>query len=94
MLVRAFIAFSFVEQMRNWILRDSENYMQTTVTIDDVLYEKALKMAAPDIDEAEIFNEAIRVFIRVRAAKRPAAAGGTTATIEDVPRRAKGLVSQ
>ena len=61
--------------------------MRTTVTIDDDLYEKALEVADPTMDKADIFREAIKTFVRVQAAKRLAALGGTMPGIQDVPRR-------
>ncbi|MDR3352195.1 MAG: type II toxin-antitoxin system VapB family antitoxin [Zoogloeaceae bacterium] len=57
-----------------------------TTTIDDVLYEKALEMADPGMSTSDIFREAIKTFIRVQAAKRLAALGGTMPEIQDVPR--------
>lgn len=50
--------------------------MRTTVTIDDKLYEKALAIADPTMDKADLFREAIKTFVRVQAAKRLAAPGG------------------
>lgn len=61
--------------------------MRTTVTIDDELYEKALAMANPGMDKADLFREAIKTFVRVQAAKRLAALGGTEPEIQDIPRR-------
>lgn len=61
--------------------------MRTTVTIDDELYEKALAMANPGMDKADLFREAIKTFVRVQAAKRLAALGGTAPEIQDIPRR-------
>ncbi|MDR0715813.1 MAG: type II toxin-antitoxin system VapB family antitoxin [Azoarcus sp.] len=61
--------------------------MRTTTTIDDALYEKALEMADPGMDKSDIFREAIKTFIRVQAARRLAALGGSTPEIQDVPRR-------
>jgi len=61
--------------------------MRTTVTIDDTLYEKALEVADPDMDKADIFREAIKTFVRVQAAKRLAALGGSMPEMRDVPRR-------
>ena len=61
--------------------------MRTTVTIDDALYQKALEMADPGTDKADIFREAIKTFVRVQAGKRLAALGGTVPEIQDVPRR-------
>lgn len=50
--------------------------MRTTVTIDDALYEKALELADPKMDRADIFREAMKTYVRVQAAKRLAALGG------------------
>jgi len=61
--------------------------MRTTVTIDDELYEKALEMADPTMDKADLFREAIKTFVRVHAARRLAALGGTLPTMPDIPRR-------
>ncbi|WP_316153876.1 type II toxin-antitoxin system VapB family antitoxin [Cupriavidus sp. BIC8F] len=60
--------------------------MRTTVTIDDALYEQALEMADPGMDKSDLFREAIKTFVRVQAAKRLAALGGTAPDMEDVPR--------
>lgn len=51
--------------------------MRTTVTIDDTLYQKALEMADPEMDRADLFREALKTFIRVQAAKRLAALGSS-----------------
>jgi Arc/MetJ family transcription regulator len=64
--------------------------MRTTVTIDDDLYERALAMADPEMDKADLFREAVRTFVRVQAAKRLAALGGTAPGASDVPRRRSG----
>ena len=61
--------------------------MRTTVTIDDELYAKALEMADPEMDKADLFREAIKTFVRVQAAKRLAALGGAAPAMPDVPRR-------
>lgn len=61
--------------------------MRTTVTIDDALYAKALEMADPEMDKADIFREAIKTFVRVQAAKRLAALGGAAPNMPEVPRR-------
>jgi Arc/MetJ family transcription regulator len=65
----------------------SELSMRTTVTIDDDLYAKALEMADPLMDKADLFREAIKVFVRVQAAKRLAALGGAMPEMMEVPRR-------
>jgi hypothetical protein len=61
--------------------------MRTTVTIDDALYEKALAVADPKMDKADIFREAMATFVRVKAAKRLADLGGTMPDMQDIPRR-------
>ncbi len=68
--------------------------MRTTVTIDDALYEKALEMADPNMDKSDIFREAIKTFVRVQAAKRLAALGGTMPEIQNVPRRREEPAAQ
>ena len=61
--------------------------MKTTVTIDDDLYNKALEVADPSMDKADLFREAIKTFVRVQAAKRLAALGGAMPEMSEVPRR-------
>ena len=61
--------------------------MRTTVTIDDELYAKALELADPEMDKADLFREAIKTFVRIQAGKRLAALGGTSPKMKDIPRR-------
>ncbi|MBN9428947.1 MAG: type II toxin-antitoxin system VapB family antitoxin [Burkholderiales bacterium] len=61
--------------------------MRTTVTIDDELYAKALELADPEMEKADLFREAIKTFVRVQAGKRLAALGGTSPKMKDIPRR-------
>ena len=63
-----------------------EKAMRTTVTIDDDLYYQALEMADPNMDKSELFREAMKTFVRVQAAKRLSALGGSTPDMEDIPR--------
>jgi Arc/MetJ family transcription regulator len=65
--------------------------MRTTVTIDDELYKDALAMADPEMDKADIFREAMKVFVRVQAGKRLIALGGSAPDIQEVPRRKSAL---
>lgn len=60
--------------------------MRTTVTIDDVLYERALEVADPTMDKADLFREAIKTFVRVQTAKRLAALGASEPGMPDIPR--------
>jgi Arc/MetJ family transcription regulator len=68
-------------------IRIGDGLMRTTVTIDDELYRKALEMADPGMDKSDIFREAVRTFVRVRAAQRLASLGGAAPEMQDVPRR-------
>ena len=61
--------------------------MRTTVTIEDSLYEKALEMADPSMDKADLFREAIKTFIRIRASKRLSALGAAMPDAQAAPRR-------
>lgn len=61
--------------------------MRTTVTIDDALYERALEVADPMMDKADLFREAIKTFVRVQTAKRLAALGATMPEMQEIPRR-------
>jgi hypothetical protein len=61
--------------------------MRTTVTIEDSLYEKALELADPSMDKADLFREAIQTFVRVRASKRLIALGASMPEMMDIPRR-------
>jgi predicted transcriptional regulator len=61
--------------------------MRTTVTLEDALYEKALELADPNMDKSDLFREAIKTFVRVQAAKRLAALGGTVPDMADMERR-------
>jgi Arc/MetJ family transcription regulator len=65
--------------------------MRTTITIDDALYQKALELADPELDKADVFREAMRTFVRVQAGKRLAALGGRSPEMADVPRRAEAV---
>jgi hypothetical protein len=62
--------------------------MRTTVIIDDDLYKKALEVADPAMDKADLIREAIMTFIRVRTAQRLAALGGSASKMPNIPRRA------
>jgi Arc/MetJ family transcription regulator len=61
--------------------------MRTTVTIDDELYEAALELADPDMDKADLFREAVKTFVRVRAGQRLIALGGRAPDMQHIPRR-------
>lgn len=64
--------------------------MRTTVTIDDALYERALEVADPSMDKADLFREAIKTYVRVQSARRLAALGATQPDTPDIPRARAG----
>jgi len=66
--------------------------MRTTVTIDDALYERAIEVAEPMMDKADLFREAIKTFVRVQAGKRLASLGGAEPLMEDIPRQRNATV--
>ena len=61
--------------------------MRTTVTIDDELFQRALEAADPGTDKADLFREAMKVFVRVQTGKRLAAMGGKVPRMKSIPRR-------
>ncbi|WP_460874018.1 type II toxin-antitoxin system VapB family antitoxin [Paralcaligenes ginsengisoli] len=63
--------------------------MRTTVTIDDALFERALQVADPGIEKADLIREAVKTYVRVQSAKRLAALGGAAPHMPDIPRRRK-----
>ncbi len=61
--------------------------MRTTVTIDDSLFERAVAMLEPGVDRSEVFREAMATYVRVQAARRLAALGGSTPDMTEPVRR-------
>ena len=61
--------------------------MRTTVTIEEALYSKAIELADPGTDKADIFREAIKTFVRIQAGKRLIALGGAAPDMQPIPRR-------
>ncbi len=61
--------------------------MRTIVTIDDQLYQRALELAGPELDKADLFRTAVETFVRVQAGQRLAALGGQAPDMADIPRR-------
>lgn len=60
--------------------------MRITVTINDTLYQQAIELADHGMDEANLLNEALGIFVRIQAAKRLAVLGGTQPDMADIPR--------
>jgi Arc/MetJ family transcription regulator len=77
--------------MQNRTNTDSQDkkghIMRTTVTIDEALYSKAIELADPGTDKADIFREAIKTFVRVQAGKRLIALGGAAPNMQPIARR-------
>lgn len=73
--------------MHNRINSDEWHGMRTTVSIDDALYERALEVADPGMDKADLFREAIKTFVRVQAARRLVALGGSSPDMPEIARR-------
>ncbi len=67
--------------------------MRTTVTIDDELFRRALEAADPGMDKADLFREAMKVFVRVQAGKTPGRAGrkGAADEISSAPQASLGI---
>ena len=61
--------------------------MRTTISIDDALYQKAIELADPGMDKAELFREAVKTFVRIQAGKRLIALGGAAPEMPDIARR-------
>lgn len=61
--------------------------MRTTITIDDALYQKALELDDPKLDNADLFREAVSTCVRVQAGKRLTALDGLEPEMPDVSRR-------
>lgn len=59
----------------------------TTVTLDDELYRRAQKMLDQPVSAEVLVAEALETFIRLRAAQRLAALGGSQPEMRDIPRR-------
>ncbi|RUR31812.1 type II toxin-antitoxin system VapB family antitoxin [Vreelandella nanhaiensis] len=59
--------------------------MKITITIDDVLYAEALRIAELD-EPSKLFEEALKTYLRVQAARRLAVMGGTAPDMPDISR--------
>lgn len=52
-----------------------------------MVFERAMEVADPGTDKADLFREAMKVFVRVQAGKRLAALGGKAPRMKSIPRR-------
>lgn len=64
--------------------------MQITVSLDDELYAKAVDAADSNLSNEELISEALKTFVRVQAAKRLAAQGGTAPETHEIARGRSG----
>ena len=61
--------------------------MKITVTIEDSLYESALEFADPSMDKSDLFQEAVKTFVRIQSGKRLASLGGSDPRMNSISRR-------
>ncbi|MFT7724225.1 MAG: type II toxin-antitoxin system VapB family antitoxin [Roseateles sp.] len=66
--------------------------MRTTVTLDDELYRRAVEMSDNTLEGAKLIEEAVRTYVRVRAAQRLIALGGSVPDMAPIPRRRPATV--
>ena len=59
--------------------------MKITVTIDDILYAEALRVAELD-EPSELFEEALKIYLQVQAARHLADMGGSAPDMPDISR--------
>lgn len=59
---------------------------QATTILTCSVYERALAVADPSMDKADLFREAIKTYVRVLSARRLAALGATQSDVPDIPR--------
>lgn len=63
--------------------------MRTTVTLDDELLAKAVKLTGP-MDRSALLATGLKALIERESARRLARLGGTQPTLEVAPRRRRG----
>ena len=65
---------------------DWRDFVRTTVTLDDDLLAKAIKMTG-GLDRSTVLHEGLKALIERESAMRLAKLGGTQPQLERVPRR-------
>ena len=60
--------------------------MHIAVTIDDALYQRALELSGPQMDQTDLLGEALRTYVRMQVGKRLSALGGSAPDMQDVAR--------
>jgi Arc/MetJ family transcription regulator len=73
-------------QMVLLFMHQSEDQMRTTVTLDDDLLAKAIKLTG-GLDRSTVLREGLKALIERESALRLAKLGGTQPQLEAVPRR-------
>ena len=68
------------------LMHQSEDRMRTTVTLDDDLLAKAIKLTG-GLDRSTVLREGLKALIERESALRLAKLGGTQPRLESVPRR-------
>ena len=67
----------------------SEVWVKIMGTI--ALYERALELADPEMDKADLFREAIKTFVYLKAGERLIALGGKAPDMQDIPLRREDM---
>ena len=60
--------------------------MRESFEIEESLHEKAIELANSSMDFANLFNEALQIFIWVGSSERLIALGAAAPEIKDIPR--------
>lgn len=60
--------------------------MRVTVSIDDRLFARAVALAEPGLNKAELLVECVEAFVQRHTARRLAALGGQAVGVESVSR--------
>jgi Arc/MetJ family transcription regulator len=68
------------------LMHQSEDRMRTTVTLDDDLLAKAIKLTG-GLDRSTVLREGLKALIERESALRLAKLGGSQPQLEAVPRR-------
>jgi Arc/MetJ family transcription regulator len=85
-IISRFPASFFVSDGANIDAVDLEEAVRTTVTLDDDLVAKAVKLTG-GLDRSTVLREGLKALIERESAARLAKLGGTQPKLEPVPRR-------
>jgi Arc/MetJ family transcription regulator len=86
--ISAYLAefFASFSASNDAIIGDNGDSMRTTVTLDDDLLAKAVKLTG-GLDRSTVLREGLKALIERESAARLAKLGGTQPQLEPVPRR-------